>query len=103
MKAKLINYKRNISFTADIDEDRAWVRYSDGNDGEKNYYRDVYDEKNGCLLYCDGESCDFVSRDRDNRTLTLKNNNMNDNDFNSTFTISNKQFIADFVQNTLGE
>lgn len=33
--------------TAYIGEDRSWINYSKGNNGEENYYRDYHDKETG--------------------------------------------------------
>ena len=81
---------------ADIGENRNWVKYSDSNEGEKNYYRDVFSKENGCLIYCYGEDCKIEGYDETLQTVTLSNNNIDDNDFPLVFTIPYEQYIADF-------
>ena len=82
--------------TAYIGENREWATYSDGNNGEKNHYRDVYSKENGSLLYCYGEECKIVGYDEENYTVTLSNDDIDSNDFLKTFTIPYKQYRADF-------
>lgn len=78
------------NFTADIGLNKAWVTYSDGNDGEEDYYRDVY--TNGILAYCYGESCLVVGCDHERRVVFLTNPE------EQIFEISYEQFKEDFVE-----
>jgi hypothetical protein len=74
---------------ASIGLNKEWVSYSEGNDGEEDYYRDVWVE--GMLAYCDGESCKVEGINRKKETITLTNNEDN------IFSIPFSQFEADFV------
>lgn len=82
--------------SADIDVNRDWVTYSEGGEDEKDYYRDVYSMETGCLIYSYGESCKIENYDELEQTVTLSNNNIDDNDFPAIFKISMDQFLADF-------
>lgn len=79
--------------TADIGLGRPWVTYSPGNDGEPDYYRDVY--KNDLLIYCYGETCEVMEEGE--TSVTLLNRNFC---INKVFTIPRSQFDADFVKHT---
>jgi len=75
---------------AQIGENLSRVQYSDSNDGEPQYYRDVY--LKGILIYCEGESCKVKSYDNENQIVTLTNENNNVLDF----TIPYEQYLEDF-------
>jgi hypothetical protein len=84
-----------VEYVASIGEDRPWITYSDGNDGEPNYYRDAY-SLGGTLMYCDGEVIDVTMMDE---TKVVFNNNLagSDPDSNTEFEIPRGQFDMDFV------
>jgi len=93
---KLSNYINNQEcfnkvVTAQPNSDSPWVTCTDGNDGEENYYRDVYTD--GILAYCDGESCIILGADNNNDTVALKN------DEEQVFSIPYEQYVADFGMN----
>lgn len=46
-----------IRVTAQPGTQECWIRYSDSNDGEPDYYRDYLDPRTGEVLYSLGESC----------------------------------------------
>ncbi len=76
---------------AQPDTDKPWIIYEPSNDGEENYYRDVYCPRTGDLLYCYGEDCRIESYDEVNQMVTLYNEIPP-----CVFTISYKQFLEDF-------
>ena len=78
---------------ANIGLNKNWVRYSEGNDGEEDYYRDVWAD--GLLAYCEGESCKVIGINRMKETITLSNCE------EQVFGIPYKQFKADFVISSL--
>lgn len=78
------------NFVAQMGEDCPHAQFDNGNDGEKNYYRDVWGEEG--LLYCFGESCEVL--DVADNFITLKNE-----EEDLIFTISLEQFICDFLGN----
>ena len=80
-------------YSAQPDPKNYWVRCEDGNDGEEDYYRDVFDNL-GRLIYCDGEYMEVVEIDNDRKKVTLMNEN-NDEEY---FEISVEQFIEDFMK-----
>jgi len=82
-----------IRVSAEIGKNKDWVRYSDGNDGEKNYYCDALSE-DGRTLYCDGEVCRIKGYNEEAQTVELSNylNGAEDGEF----TIPLEQFVADF-------
>ena len=87
-------------FTANIGLGKPWIQYSVGSDNgdfneDENYYKDYIDER-GVIAYCDGEVCTLVSYDED--TLTLRNKNIDQQDFDDVFTISREQFEKDFTK-----
>ena len=79
--------------TAQPGLNRSWITYSEGNNGEENYYRDAY--INGILAYCYGEECKIKSYDEERNIITMSNDNLDDDNI-SIFNISYKQYIADF-------
>lgn len=82
-------------YSAQPDPKNDWVRCEDGNDGEEDYYRDVFGDDGG-LIYCDGESVTVVKVDYDKDVVTLFNENNNlENEY---FEISVEQFIEDFMK-----
>lgn len=76
-------------YCASIDTGRPWIRYSKGNDGELDYYRDYCDEY-GSLMYCDGEVFELVGIEPG--AVWLKEVG------ECAFKIPLKQFEADFVR-----
>jgi len=94
---KIKDYKVGQSVSADLRLNRSWVTYSEGNDGEQNYYRDVFSQINGSLIYSYGETCIIESIDKSDRTITLSNNDIDDNDYPCMFKISIAQFEEDFI------
>ena len=85
-----------LNVTASIDDNQPWVRYSEGNDGEPDWYRDVYIA--GTLVYCDGEGCDIKAFDKEKAKVTLYNDAIDrETEEECTFTISFEQFLADFT------
>ena len=89
MKSELIGKE----FVAKPCPSNPWVECSEGNDGEKDYYRDVYDS-NRMLVYCDGETCEVVGLDHEKNTVFMKNENTDLVDY--IFEISAEQFEIDF-------
>lgn len=79
--------------TADIGLGKPWVTYSPGNDGEPDYYRDVYQDDH--LIYCHGETCEVIEERE--ASVTLWNENFA---VKKVFTIPRAQFDADFVKHT---
>jgi hypothetical protein len=88
----LENEIKGKSCIADIGDNRNWIRYEDGNDGEEDHYRDYVDE-DGVLCYCYGESVEVISVN--DLIVELKN------DENYKFEISLSQFITDFIINVI--
>lgn len=96
-----MNNKENLkkligkSFTATPTPDSPWVTTSNGNDNEKDYYRDVYDidlnTGNRVPVYMYGESCTVKEVDINAETVKLFNNHEK-----YLFEISFKQFSTDF-------
>lgn len=84
-----------IGYVAELNPKNPWVQCEDGNNGEKDYYKDVYDDI-GRLMYCDGEYLKVIEIDKDRRTVTLMNDH-NDMDI-EYFVISVEQFIEDFMK-----
>lgn len=82
--------------TAQPEEGKPWVTYSNSNEGEENYYRDVFSKVTGGLIYCFGESCKIEGYDEEKQKVTLSNDNIDDNDYPAIFIISYEQFKADF-------
>lgn len=80
--------------TAQISTGRPWVIYSDGNDGEADYYRDVYIF--GYVAYSDGECCEVLRKGDDFVTLRNELSEL------ETFTIPRAQYDADFVEHSIG-
>ena len=82
---------------AQIEIGQPWVDYQEGNEGEVDYYRDVYVD--GHCAYMDGESCTIQSYDTKNNTLTLYNENAEGHtvdEWDGVFTIPYEQYVADF-------
>ena len=78
-----------------------WVSYQDGNDGEEDYYRDVFVGKYCRCAYMFGEYCVIQSYDVSSNTVTLYNENAEINadgedKWDGVFTISYEQYQADF-------
>lgn len=84
-----IDCKIGEQIVANIGLNRGWVEYSEGNNGEENYYRDVW--INGVLAYCDGEICTIEKVDCDNQMIKLSNVE------DRQFTIPYSQFKIDFM------
>lgn len=63
--------------TATIGLNKPWVKYNYGNNGEENYYRDVFgtDLFTGldCIVYMDGESCTISEFDTETNSVVLRN------------------------------
>lgn len=63
--------------TATIGLNKPWVKYSYGNNGEENYYRDVFGTDLftglGCIVYMDGESCIISEFDIETNSVVLRN------------------------------
>lgn len=76
--------------TAQIELGCPWVTYSNGNDGEPDYYRDVY--INGHVAYSHGERCDVLHKGPNFVTLHNPNCDM------ETFSIPRAQYEVDFVE-----
>lgn len=91
-----VNYEK-MSVTASIAQDRPWVNYSDSNDGEPDYYRDVA-APDGTMLYMDGECLNVLDIDAERKIIMLESD-YNDEPYNR-FSISTYQFEADFVENS---
>ncbi|MFW6016259.1 MAG: hypothetical protein ACOCRK_07445 [bacterium] len=83
--------------TAQPEEGRPWIVYSNSNDGKENYYRDAYSSRTGLLMYCYGESCKIEDYNEQNKIVTLSNDNLDNNNYPAKFEIPLEQFIADFV------
>lgn len=82
-------------YVAELNAKNPWVRCEDGNNGEKDYYKDVFDNL-GRLMYCDGEHMKVIEIDNDRKKVTLMNEN---NDIEEEyFEISVEQFIEDFMK-----
>ena len=81
---------------AQIDVGQPWVHYEYGNDGEKDYYRDVFVD--GHCAYMDGEYCKIRGYDLKKRTVTLysENGESNAENWDGIFTIPYEQYVADF-------
>ena len=88
------------SFTAHPNANSPWVVTEKSNDGEENYYRDVYgidlNTNNTVVIYMYGESCIVKDINKNDKTVTLLNS---DNDY--LFEISFEQFQADFGDNLI--
>ena len=82
--------------TAYPGEGKPWVKYESSDDGEKNYYRDVFSKEDNTLIYCYGETCMIEGFDNDGRIVTLSNDNIDDSG-KVVFDISFEQFFADFI------
>lgn len=80
---------------ASIGENNPWVTYSDGNNGEKKYYRDVFSYETGCLIYSDGETCKIEGYDENSETVVLSNDSIDG--LSKVFTIPYKQYVEDFT------
>jgi hypothetical protein len=89
-----MNVKIGDYVTASIGLNKAWVTYTKSEEGEENYYRDVY--KNDSIIYMEGEQCRIESIN--NETVTLSNEN---NDAQNIFTISHSQFVEDFTKSCI--
>lgn len=76
---------------ADISENQDHVTYSDSDDGEENYYRDVFVD--GFQSYSDGEVCTVEDTKED--SIVLSNDNACDDGLHY-FEISKEQFEKDF-------
>ena len=83
---------------AQPDVDQPWVEYQDGNDGEPNYYRDVWVD--GHVAYMFGEHCEIRGYNEIERTVTLYGEqgeeHSEDNGYDGVFTIPYEQYVADF-------
>ena len=81
-----------------IGENDPWVTYSDGNYGEKNYYKDVF--VNGYCVYMDGEVCKIIGYDELAREVTMyceySDAHSTDDSYNGVYTIPYSQYVADF-------
>jgi len=88
-----INNKKcyNRTITAQPEPESPWVTCEDGNDGEKDHYRDVWVD--GILAYCFGETCIILGIDNSNNTVTLENNEQ------QIFSIPYEQYVKDFGLN----
>lgn len=75
-----------------IGEDRSWINYSKGNDGEENYYRDYHDKETGEICYMHGETCKIEGFDNGKETVFLSNDNI----ILEIFEIPYEQYVADF-------
>lgn len=88
------------SFVAHPSEHNPWVVTEKSNNGEENYYRDVYgtdlNTNNTVVVYMYGESCVVKGINKNDKTVTLFNS---DNDY--LFEISFEQFQADFGANLI--
>ena len=91
------NIKIGQYVTANPTEGAGWVTYSSSDTGEKNYYRDVFSKERGNLIYCYGETCKIEEYDKEKQTITLSNDNIDNNDYPEIFTIPMWQFEADFI------
>ena len=99
----MIKNLKNIigeSFTAHPSEKSPWVVTEKSNDGEENYYRDVYgtdlNSNNTVAIYMYGESCIVKAINESDKMITLLNP-----DENYLFNISFEQFQADFGVNLI--
>jgi hypothetical protein len=81
---------------AQIDVGQPWVTYEDGNDGEKDYYRDVFVD--GHCAYMHGEYCKIRGYDEEKETVTLYSEcgEGNSENWDGIFTIPYEQYAADF-------
>ena len=84
--------------TAYIDLNKSWVRYEDGGNGEKDYYRDVFgvDILTGerDIVYMHGESCIIKGFNTEDETVILRNDSEN-----VEFKIPYHQYKEDFGTN----
>lgn len=84
-----------MRYCASIGENRPWITYSNSNEGEPNYYRDAYNSF-GELMYCDGEAIKVILMGE--KYVTFKSELAgSDPESKDVFTISRKQFDADFT------
>lgn len=83
---------------ASIGKNLHWVKYSDGNNGEKDFYRDVFVD--GHCAYMDGEVCEIRGYDEKAETITMYNESgeANADDYDGIFTIPYKIYLHDFGQ-----
>lgn len=91
------NIKIGQCITAYPKEGADWVECSSGDQGEKDYYRDVYCPKTGRLLYCWGETCRVEGFNIEYGVVKLSNGNIDNREYSPVFEISIEQFQADFV------
>ena len=59
--------------TAHTGTNKDWAEYSDSNEGEKNYYRDVYDVGTVIIIYMYGETCTIEGFNESEETVLLSN------------------------------
>ena len=83
------------TITACIGLNKSWVRYEDGNNGEKDYYRDVFGidilTGKGDIVYMDREYCIIKDFNIENETVLLRNDSEN-----VEFEIPYHQYKEDF-------
>lgn len=86
------------TITANIGLNKSWVRYEDGNNGEKDYYRDVFGldllTGQGDIVYMYGECCIIKGFNLENETVLLRNDSEN-----VEFEIPYYQYKEDFGLN----
>ncbi len=82
--------------SARIDTGRSWVTYSDGNDGEKDFYRDVF--VGNYYAYMQDEFCEIRDYDENKLTVTMycQDGEANSEGWDGVFTIPYEQYLADF-------
>lgn len=89
-KESLNKIERGQAYTALPDSSNHWVTSSIGNDGEVDYYRDVFDD-GGQLSYCYGEHCELEDF-TDEGGVKLFNKSSGEG-----FWITQEQFVEDFA------
>lgn len=82
-------------YVAELNAKNPWVICEDGNNGEKDYYKDVFDNL-GRLMYCDGEFIKVEGKNHKKRTVIFTNENSDLEE--EYFEISVEQFIEDFMK-----
>ena len=86
------------TITACIGLNKSWVRYEDGNNGEKDYYRDVFgvDILTGKedIVYMDSECCIIKGFNEEDKTIILRNDYQD-----IEFEIPYNQYKEDFGTN----
>ena len=82
--------------TAAIGVGNDWIKYSDGNNGEPNYFRDYYEPETDMCCYMQGETCKIEGFNNEKETVLLSNINYEKEYCLEVFEISYKQFKSDF-------